>query len=1434
MLGTTRLSHFFQNKFNFKNWFSSKLSFRTWAICVLTFLLIGIGYWKFVTIKGIFLQASGADPVAYWKFNEGVGSTVNDAVGTNIGSFGSGNSAPTWKTDDQCINEKCLYFDGTNDYVNVADDADFNFTEYTISLWMSPNRLPSSGKIFTLVNQWGGGGAGNASWIVDYRETGLLTFGNHDGSTTCTVSANTAVSVGRWTHITAVYMGGTSGTNGLIYINGKLDNSGTLTCSTQNSSYPVKIGLPHVAGLTSEAYSGKMDEIKVYNYARSASQIKSDYAGGSAGLSAVLGQEDQGYLSDGLVGYWKMDEIGVSGSNWTAIDSSGNNNSGTGAGNVTVGSTAVGKFGNAGFFDGNGDYISMGTPPILEPTNITISAWIKTSTGATDIVSKWQADTGKRGPRLTLNSNNVTFQFTTDGETGTSVTVDDTLSIIDDIWHNVVATYDRKYVRLYVDGVLRKEEAHNDTLYYGSKNWEIGRQETGARQFVGLIDEVRIYNQALDPSEVKMLYSWAPGPVGYWKMDDGSGSFAVDSSGVGNTASLASGNATPVWLQGKYGSGLEFDGGDYITTGDITTFDGVGAATFMSWVRFDRVNFGSSQTIMRKWGDWNGGVERTFFLVNDGGTDEIQFGVNTVGVGYYAINTTSSNLTTNRWYHVAGVWNGGNSGSIYIDGIPQAITTTSATTPTVISNIAEQFSLGASYNNGSPLYYLDGALDEAKVYNYARTQAQIVQDMNAGHPAPGSPIGSAIVHYRLDEGYGTTINNVGNAGSTLNGTFGTGNSAPTWTNDGKFGKALSFDGTSDYVNTTYTKATGDGSISVWVKGSTQSSGSGSNIRPLVQQGEYLHLSMIRDGHADHGKIITRWGSVAGDAVTSTDTYNDDQWHHVVLTNSNAIQYLYIDGQLIGTAPSDNTLDAGTMQIGGSTTSADRKFKGQIDEIKIYDLALTADQVKVEYNQGKALVLGAGSTGLGGTLPDNSAGRSYCVPGDSSSCSAPSGEWLLNEGIGNTANDTSGNGYVGSLDSTMTQNWVAGKKGEALNFDGVDDDVQISSAVVTAYPFTMSGWFQTSSSASSYLMTLGSSNSTNNFQGIRMFSGQLYARSVESGNASDATTTNTYNDNSWHHVVAVFSSATDRKIYVDGILQASDTTSRTFSASINRTAIGGLNNNSETPDSNFAGKLDEVRIYNYARTLPQIAWEYNQGKPIAWYRLDECTGSTAYNAAKNANGQVVGMNGTITIGGSGTQTSTGTCSSGTGTQAWNNGTTGKFNGSLNFDGVDDYITIADDDKIDFNYSQDFSVSIWFTTPAAGMSGSFDAVIEKWPGGATGYPYSIRWDSDEKIRAARYDQTNNPVIVSRQSYMDDDWHHIVFTKNGSTLSLYIDGKLDGTTTDTTNTTTTNSGGLEIAKQGSNYYAGQIDEIKIYNYALTAAQVKTDKALGAVRFQ
>jgi len=176
----------------------------------------------------------------------------------------------------------------------------------------------------------------------------------------------------------------------------------------------------------------------------------------------------------------------------------------------------------------------------------------------------------------------------------------------------------------------------------------------------------------------------------------------------------------------------------------------------------------------------------------------------------------------------------------------------------------------------------------------------------------------------------------------------------------------------------------------------------------------------------------------------------------------------------------------------------------------------------------------------------------------------------------------------------------------------------------------------------------------------------------------------------------------------------------------------------------------------------------------------------------------------------------------------------------FDGTTGYVEIPDSDFIDFGTNEDFTITAWIKASPEQLdteAGDND-VIEKWSGAPEGYPYVIRYlNQSGKILAARYDgfvaNSNNPTVNSIVSVDDGQFHHIAFIKEGSTLSLYVDGVLKDTSIDTTNRPTQNNSPLFLARRGGNafdnFFRGSIDEVAIYDSALSPSEVADQYTTG-----
>jgi hypothetical protein len=253
---------------------------------------------------------------------------------------------------------------------------------------------------------------------------------------------------------------------------------------------------------------------------------------------------------------------------------------------------------------------------------------------------------------------------------------------------------------------------------------------------------------------------------------------------------------------------------------------------------------------------------------------------------------------------------------------------------------------------------------------------------------------------------------------------------------------------------------------------------------------------------------------------------------------------------------------------------------------------------------------------------------------------------------------------------------------------------------------------------------------------------------------------------------------------------------------------------------FGGLIDDVRIYNYARTPAQVAYDFNRGKPIAEWKFDECKGGTIYDSAKSWNGGTAN-NGILHLGTTGV-TATGTCASSS-DSFWYNGRNGKVNSAGSFDGLGDYILIPQNNALE-GFSQ-MSVSAWIYSKGSQYSGIVTD-FESWDGG---------WLIAEDDLTIKFDINNGVTekIAAWNGVQVNHWHHVLGTYDGSDIRLYIDGSLKDAIAQT-GTTKDADNNLSIGRDfNNNYFDGLIDDVKIWNYALTAEQVKTEYAGGAVKF-
>jgi hypothetical protein len=132
-----------------------------------------------------------------------------------------------------------------------------------------------------------------------------------------------------------------------------------------------------------------------------------------------------------------------------------------------------------------------------------------------------------------------------------------------------------------------------------------------------------------------------------------------------------------------------------------------------------------------------------------------------IRLGTSTIVDTGFALAANTWNHVALSYNNGT----YVAFVNGRQVATGAYSGLSALN---GYSIIGAYDDlaGDVNSYFPGVIDDVKMYNYARTEKQVAEDMNGGHPGPaGSPLGTAVGYWKLDEGNGTVAKNSGTGSS---------------------------------------------------------------------------------------------------------------------------------------------------------------------------------------------------------------------------------------------------------------------------------------------------------------------------------------------------------------------------------------------------------------------------------------------------------------------------------------------------------------------------------------------------------------------------------------------------------------------------------------------------------------------------------------------
>ncbi|NOY69782.1 MAG: hypothetical protein GXP53_09910 [Deltaproteobacteria bacterium] len=557
---------------------------------------------------------------------------------------------------------RALDLDGIDDFVSVNDTATLDLSSSgTLEAWIKVSTFSDNATIIAK-----GDSAADEAYVLKFgagADNKKLVLTVNDGTNSDTVTSTSELMLHKWYHVAGTW-DNTAGTSDLvIYINGISDNTGDCRRNAQNASGKLRIGARYAT--VANPFTGSIDEVRVWNTARSASDIQNNLCLKLSGAET------------GIVAYWRFDH--KAGNKCTDFSDNQSNGTMTNMTPATARVTSGAPLGD----DMTADFSSPSS--IFLASSLGDRLTVKSITGSPTGVVIYRVDMSPGdifGPvhwRLFENNSHFFGVFMAGGTD---------------------PTYTAEYNYTGIPLLLRENRLKMAYRHRAGLQWidSDATLDTGANTLTktGQTGTEYILGQLVDPRNA-----------------------------------------------------IDYDGADdYVTVPDDATLDLDNSGTLEAWIYADTLTANAGillkGTTAACYGFGSGGgAAGTVF--NGGASSNIGFVVGNTAGGNYLL-TGSATLTTGQWYHVACVWSntaGADSMTIYIDGVQDTNSAANIDNASRTNNEALEFGRQAI-----DTIYFDGKIDDIRVWNTARTQAQIQDAMC--RKLTGSESG-LVGYWRFDE-----------------------------------------------------------------------------------------------------------------------------------------------------------------------------------------------------------------------------------------------------------------------------------------------------------------------------------------------------------------------------------------------------------------------------------------------------------------------------------------------------------------------------------------------------------------------------------------------------------------------------------------------------------------------------------------------------------
>ena len=1034
------------------------------------------------------------------------------------------------------------------------------------------------------------------------------------------------------------------------------------------------------------------------------------------------------------------------------------------------------------FFDGTGDYLTIADAEQFEMSgDFTVEAWFHmTATPGTfgNIISKGASGVFQPYYIFVNSSNNLLFYSSSDGTSWDVANGVSLGTVSTNVWYHVAVSRQSSSIRLFLNGNLITTINNSNALFNNTRAVAVGARSDGTELFTGYISNVRIlqglglYTSSFTPSTTPLtainntvLLTCNSNRL----IDRSNNAFTVSKSGDVFVSSFGPFAETDITT----GSGY-FDGaGDYLTITNFTSGSnnafamGTGDFTVEWWMYCP--SYPTSDIIAIAPNGWS-------IVIFSG---DLYFQAGRGSGSFNNFFTISTHVPVNTWGHFAYV-RSGSFARFYANGVPVGNGVADTTNFTVSSTDSILIGGGASPAYGS----FTGRISNMRVtkgvavytgrftppnqpLTIAGSSAIYANTSNVNTSYSSSNTSLLTLQSRIGENNNRFVDTSGfnniitRSGNATQGTFSP-FAVTGWSNY--------FDGSTDFL-TVPSSASANldfGGVSDWcvefwyypLSIPTDTTG----IIQAVQGGSNWRTN-FGVFQTSENKISLVTAQAAG--TISTETFNLNQWNHVavVQTNSNS-QKVYLNGVATSieryfAITSINT----SFYIGKSDNTA-----GNIDYIDGYVSNL-------RYVRGSTPYV---SNFTPPASPLTAIANTVLLTCQSNR--------FVDNSTNNFAITRNGDVSVQPFSPfTPTNSWSPTTVGGSMLFDGTGDFLTVPNNAVLnpeTQDFVMEAWV--------YIRALTGANQGLNGKGTAGTDGYsffitnaLVLSFIWNGTGGATITAGTLKLNAWHHVAVVRNDGVIR-LYLDGVGAESSTVCTT---NITTTGVKYVGQARGTNPVN--GYMSGYRMIKGELPTGYDATASTITVPTAPFETFKST-SLLLNGTNGGIIDYTGRNNLETVGDA----------------RLRNNITKYGNTSLFFDGTGDYLLAPSDPSFDFG-TGDFTIEMWVNFTNA--TSAWQAIISRAYGVAGGWRL-YKHNNDNQLRW--YHNTTSILLTTGSDIASGVWSHIAVVRNGTTLTIYINGTNRGSVT---NTTSYNPGNYAV-EIGSGVVTstfpmtGYIDELRI----------------------